>query len=110
MNMTISKNTPAKGQFRHIVFKDKGVWYAVALEFNIVESSDDPRLAYFNLLQAVDGYIAAIRKIKGARNFASLNQTPDAEYQKLWDTLVSGKLIKSPYQINSFGISSAVHA
>jgi hypothetical protein len=82
----------------------------VALEFNIVESSDDPRLAYFSLLQAVDGYIAAMQKIKGARNFATLNQTPDAEYQKLWDKLTSGKPVKSPFQIDSFGISSAVHA
>ena len=108
--MTISKNTPINGQFRHIVFKDKGVWYAVALEFNIVESSEDPRLAYFNLLQAVDGYIAAMRKIKGARNFVALNQVPAAEYLKLWNALNSGKSVKSPYQINSFGISSALHA
>lgn len=108
--MTLSKNTPAKGQFRHIVFKDKGVWYAVALEFNIVESSEDPRLAYFNLLQAVDGYIAAMKKIKGVRNFSALNQVPDTEYQKLWDVLTSEKPVKSPYQINSFGISSTVHA
>lgn len=108
--MIISKNTPTDGKFRHIVFKDKDVWYAVALEFNIVESSDDPRLAYFSLLQAVDGYIAAMQKIKGARNFTALNQTPDPEYQKLWDKLTSGKPVKSPFQINSFGISATVHA
>ncbi len=108
--MTISKNTPLKGQFRHIVFKDKGVWYAVALEFNIVESSDDPRLAYFNLLQAVDGYIAAMRKIKGARNFSPLNQPPAKEYQELWNQLNSNKPVKSPYQVNSFGVSSTTHA
>lgn len=108
--MTISHNTPSNGKFRHIVFKDKKVWYAVALEFNIVESSDDPRLAYFNLLQAVDGYIAAMKKIKGARNFAALNQIPGSEYEKLWAMLNSGKSVKSPFQINSFGISSALHA
>ena len=108
--MTISKNVPDKGQFRHIVFKDKNVWYAVALEFNIIESSDDPRLAYFNLLQAVDGYIAAMRKIKGVRNFNALNQVPAEEYQKLWDILNSVKSVKSPYPINSFGVSSTVHA
>lgn len=108
--MVITKNTPSKGKFRHIVFKDDDVWYAVALEFNIVESSDDPRLAYFNLLQAVDGYIAAMQKIKGARNFSSLNQTPEPEYQKLWEKLVSGKAVKSPYQISSYGVSSVVHA
>ncbi len=99
-----------KGQFRHIVFKDKGVWYAVALEFNIVESSDDPRLAHFNLLQAVDGYIAAMKKIKGAKNYTALNQNADPEYEKLWSIVNSEKPIRSPYQINSFGISSASHA
>jgi len=104
------KNTPTKGQFRHIVFKDKGVWYAVALEFNIVESSDDPRLAYFNLLQAVDGYIASVQKIKGARNFSSLNQIPDSEYSDLWNNLNSETPVKSPYQVNSFGVSSVAHA
>ena len=48
-------NTSKAGKFRHIVFKDGATWYAVALEFNIVESSSDPKLAFFNLLQAVSG-------------------------------------------------------
>lgn len=106
----VLKNTPSKGQFRHIVFKDGKVWYAVALEFNIIESSEDPRLAYFNLLLAVDGYIAAMQKIKGARNFSALNQKSDEEYKKLWLILNSDKPIKSPYQINSFGITSSINA
>lgn len=100
------KNTPQNGTFRHIVFKDGNTWYAVALEFNIVESNDDPRLAFFSLLQAVDGYIASMKKIKGARNFSSLNQKADEEYEKLWAIVTSKKPIKSPYQINAFGVSS----
>lgn len=100
------KNTPKKGQFRHLVFKDGDTWYAVALEFNIVESSEDPKLAFFNLLQAVDGYIASMRKIKGARNFSALNQTPDPEYQEIWDNVNSDKPMKSPYQVNMYGVSS----
>ena len=47
-------NTPQKGKFRHIDFKDGDTWYAVALEFNIVEASDDPKLAFMSLLQAVN--------------------------------------------------------
>ncbi len=97
-------NTPKKGTFRHIVFKDKGVWYAVALEFNIVESSDDPKLAFFNLLQAVDGYIESAKKIKGSR-FYSLNQKSEPEYEKLWKILNSSKPIKSPYVVNMYGVS-----
>lgn len=100
------KNTPTSGTFRHIVFKDGDTWYAVALEFNIIESSEDPRLAYFSLLQAVDGYIASMKKIKGATNFSALNQKADEEYENLWAILHSKKPIKSPYQINAFGVSS----
>lgn len=98
-------NTPLKGKFRHIVFKDGNTWYAVALEFNIVESSDDPKLAFFSLLQAVGGYVEAAKNIKGSR-FQFLNQTPDAEYEKLWATIHSPKHIKSPYPISMYGYST----
>ena len=97
-------NTPTKGGFRYVVFKDGDTWYAVAMEFNIVESSDDPKLAFFNLLQAVDGYIESAKKIKGSR-FQSLNQTADPEYEKLWSILHSPKPIKSPYLVNMYGFS-----
>jgi len=98
-------NSPLKGKFRHIVFKDGDTWYAVALEFNIVESSDDPKLAFFNLLQAVDGYIESAKKIKGSR-FQSLNQITDLDYESMWKNLHSAKPIKSPYQINMYGVST----
>lgn len=97
-------NTPKKGSFRHIVFRDGDTWYAVALEFNIVESSDDPKLAFLSLLQAVSGYVASSNKIKGSR-FAPLNQKTDPEYEKLWSNLNSTKPIKSPFEINMFGVS-----
>ena len=97
-------NTLQKGKFRHIVFRDGDTWYAVALEFNIVESNDDPKLAYLNLLQAVSGYIQSSKKLKGAR-FSPLNQRPDPEYEQLWKTLNSPKNIKSPYEIDMYGIS-----
>ena len=101
MNM----NTTKEGKFRHIVFRDGDTWYAVALEFNIVESADDPRLAYFSLLQAVDGYLNSLRKIKGTR-FGPLNQEADPEYEKLWANLHSPKPVKSPYEINMYGVSA----
>ena len=99
-------NTPQKGKFRHIVFRDGDTWYAVALEFNIVESSDDPKLAYFSLLQAVSGYVASSKKIKGSR-LSPLNQKSDPEYEKLWSILNSPKPIKSPFEINMFGFAKA---
>ncbi len=36
------KNTLNKGSIRYIVFKEDDTWYGVALEFNIVESGDNP--------------------------------------------------------------------
>lgn len=99
-------NTPTRGRFRHIVFRDGDTWYAVALEFNIIESSNDPKLAFFNLLQAVSGYIQSMKKVRGTKGYAPLNQKPDPEYQKLWETLHSPKPVKSPYEINMFGYSA----
>ena len=102
------QNTPQKGAFRHIVFKDGGLWFAVAMEFNIVESSDDPKLALFNMYQAVSGYIQSIRKIKGLKGYEALNQTSDPEYEKLWSILKANKggPFKSPYIVDTFGHSA----
>lgn len=97
-------NAPQKGNFRHIVFRDGKTWYAVALEFNIVESSDDPKLAFLNLLQAVSGYIQSCKKLKGAR-LSPLNQKTDPEYEALWKNITSPKFIKSPYEIDMYGVS-----
>lgn len=97
-------NTPKKGNFRHIVFKDGNTWYAVALEFNIIESSDHPKLAFLSLLQAVSGYVTSCNKIKGSR-ISPLNQKTDPEYENLWKILNSSKPIKSPFEVDMFGIS-----
>ena len=96
-------NTPEKSNVRYIVFKDDDTWYAVALEFNIVESGDDPKIAMFNLFEAVTGYVESCQKIKGSR-YSSLNQKADSEYEKLWAIIKDGKSkIVSPYQIYSYG-------
>ncbi len=97
-------NTPQKGKFRHIVFKDGDTWYAVALEFNIVESNDDPKLAFMSLLHAVAGYVQSCKKLKGARH-APLNQKADLEYEKFWKILTSPKALKSPYLVDMYGYS-----
>lgn len=97
-------NTTQKGAVRCIVFKDSDTWYAVALEFNLVESSDDPMVAQNNLDEAIRGYIESQRKIKGSR-VSPLNQKVDQEYEVLWGKLISNKPIPSPYQVRSFGFT-----
>ena len=97
-------NTAQKGAVRCIVFKDADTWYAVALEFNIIESSDDPTVAQANLQDAIQGYVESQKKIKGSR-FSPLNQKPIKEYEDLWGMLNSRKSgpVKSPYQVKYFG-------
>lgn len=96
------KNTAQKGSVRYIVFREKDTWYAVGLEFNIVEYAEDPQIALFRLFEAMKGYIESFRMVKGARPY-TLNQKPDKEYEDLWNKLRAGRPVKSPYQIDSFG-------
>jgi hypothetical protein len=84
-----TKNTLQRGSVRYIVFKDDGVWYAVALEFNIVESGDDPREVLVSLFEAVKGYVKSARKIKARPN--CLNQKADQEYEAMWERLKNTK-------------------
>ena len=100
--MATFKNTAQKGSVRYIVFKEKDTWYAVGLEFNIVEYAEDPQIALFRLFEALKGYLESFRLIGGARPY-TLNQKPDKEYENLWNKLQAKKLVKSPYQIDSFG-------
>jgi len=50
-------STPSQGQVRYIVFNDQDIWYAAGLEFNIVESANDPRTALLNLFDALQGFV-----------------------------------------------------
>lgn len=97
-------NTPQKGMVRCIVFKDGNAWYGVALEFNIVESADDPDVVMFNLHNAIRGYVESQRKVKGSR-FYPLNQIPDTEYEKMWKGLHSSKPMPSPYNVKYYGVA-----
>ena len=98
-------NTPRKGAVRCIVFKDGDTWYGTALEFNIVESADDPIIAMVNLQEAIQGYVESIKKVKGLRDCSSLNQKPAEEYEKMWQGLNAEKPIPSPYEIYHYGIT-----
>lgn len=100
-------NTPQKGSSRYIVFREGKVWYAAALDLNIVEASDDPRNALVGMMDAIQGYVEAVRKIRGGRVNHLLNQKADPEYEKLWTALHGRKNVKSPYQIHSYGVTSA---
>jgi hypothetical protein len=103
----LNMNTPQKGKVRWIVFKEKDTWYASCLEFNIVESGDDARIALVNMFDTMTGYIESVRKVKGSR-YHALNQNTEEEYEKLWTIATSDKKIKSPLTIESFGYSSIV--
>jgi hypothetical protein len=102
------KNTVQKGSVRYIVFKEDHTWYAVGLEFNIVEEGDSPEVALANLFNAISGYLESFKKIKGARPHV-LNQKTDQEYESLWDKLSAAKPVPSPYQVATFG-RRLVHA
>ncbi len=97
-------NTLNKGKVRYVVFKDGATWYAVGLEFNIVESGDDPQVALINLFDALTGYVESCRKIKGTR-LKPLNQDCDQEYEKLWSIVTSEKK-KSPFKISTYGFAT----
>lgn len=79
----MSKNTLQKGSVRYIVFHENEKWYAVGLEFNVVEVGDSPQEATLLLYEALAGYVEAARKIKARP--AILNQKSDPEYEEMWD-------------------------
>ena len=104
------KNTLQKGSVRYIVFKDRGKWYAVALEFNIVEAGEDPREVLVSLFEAIQGYVKSARKIKARPHI--LNQFPDSEYQLLWDALKAGRGREAERipQVYAFGEKTLAYA
>ena len=83
------KNTLQKGSIRYIVFREANVWYAVGLEFNIVESGDTPREALILLFESIQGYVESAQKIKARPHI--LNQKTDPEYETMWQAVQEGK-------------------
>ena len=93
-------NTLQKGSVRYIVFLEKETWYAVGLEFNIVESGETPQEALILLFDAVQGYVESAQKMKARPGI--LNQKADAEYESLWNALIE-KRASQKHQIFTFG-------
>jgi hypothetical protein len=83
------KNNLKNGSVRYIVFKEANKWYAVGLEFNIVEEGDDPSEVLLFLFEAIRGYVNSAIKIKARPQI--LNQKADKEYEDLWDILQEKK-------------------
>ncbi len=112
MKSLIFKNTVQKGSFRYLVFKEDNIWYAVALEFNLVVSAKNSVEAFSELIEASKGYIEAVKEAN-FRPFP-LNQVPAKEYEDMWKVANSEKKtsIKSPYLIFNYGISKIenIHA
>jgi hypothetical protein len=81
------KNTYSRTAVRCIVFREKGTWYGVALEFNLVVDGDSPQVVFNELDQAARDYFCAAKKKK--LDVAVLNQIPDAEYERMWRSLDS---------------------
>jgi predicted RNase H-like HicB family nuclease len=96
------KNTLNKGSVRYIIFKEDGVWYGVALEFNIVEEGDNPVEVMASLFQAIEGYVETAQKLK--LRPMPLNQKPAREYEDMWDNLQENKEEDTKIeQVYSFG-------
>lgn len=95
------KNTLQKGSVRVMIYKEKDLWVGVALDFNIVETGDDPREVMIMLDEAIRGYVASAQKAKLRPNV--LNQIADKEYQDLWDKVHTNKKIPSMIQMHSYG-------
>jgi len=93
-------NNQGQKSVRYIVFKEEGSWHAVALEFNIVESGDDPREVLIMLFEAIKGYIDSAIK----NNIPEvLNQKPAEEYENLWKKLSKHEPVPSPFSVFTHG-------
>ncbi len=102
---TMKRNTIYNGSVRYVIFREGATWYGAALEFNIVESGDDPREVLLLLLEAIGGYVAAARAAKARPGV--LNQTPTAEYETLWQIGqgIKKRPVRSPIRIYTAGVS-----
>jgi hypothetical protein len=111
MKKHLFKNTKQNGSVRTIIFKEGRTWYGVALEFNIVESGDNPKEVALSLNEAITGYIESVDK-SGLSN-SVLNQKTDPEYEKLWKETTapkkqSGHTYQSIYSANLLSFPSLV--
>jgi len=105
INMPTIKNTINTGITRTLIFKERRVWYGLALELNVMVDGDDPREVSLLLQEAITGFLISARKEKLPN--MTVNQKPDKEYEILWNNLQKQKTkkpIKSPFKIYSAGL------
>lgn len=88
----MEKRTIKNNSVRYIVFKEADTWYAAGLEFNIVESGDDPDEALLLLFEAIRGYANSAKKLKSPQ---LLKQKTDPEYEKMWDDILDRHIAES---------------
>jgi len=100
------RNTLKKGSVRFLVFKERASFFGVALEFNIVVEVANPQEAFLFLNEAASGYLESAKKAKLRPHV--LNQKPDAEYEKMWQSHQDAKL-KEKYEhiVNNLPIFSS---
>lgn len=96
------KNTLQKGTLRCLVFQEDKTWYAVGLEFNIVESGDTPQEALLMLFEAAQGYLEPAQKIKARPPI--LNQKTDPEYEERWRNAQESKADRDVFFAGSLSI------
>ncbi|MEK7568536.1 MAG: hypothetical protein AAB497_00285 [Patescibacteria group bacterium] len=102
--MKAFKNTLQKGSVRYVVFKERDVFFGVALEFNVIVEAASQIEAIVLLNEAVQGYLESARKFKLRPHV--LNQAIEPEYEQMWQSVQGvGKRVaratKSPYVLSS---------
>lgn len=104
--MKVFKNTLQKGSVRYVIFKEKDIFFGVALEFNVVVEAASQIEAIVLLNEAVQGYLESARKFKLRPQV--LNQTVEPEYEQMWREVqergirkTSTQSTKSPYVLSS---------
>jgi hypothetical protein len=91
------------GYVRCIVFQEDGVWYGVALEYNIVESADTADVVYIQLQEAITGYREALSTSGDELIFVP---HVDPEYEQMWQELLTNVPIVSPIQVKYYGVTA----
>lgn len=101
------KNTLEKGSVRYVVFKEDEDWYAVGLEFNIVETGTTPQEALLLLFEALQGYVETAQKVKARP--AVLNQKVDPEYEEIFEQSRTAKKKKKKevFAIGEYSLPTA---
>lgn len=100
------KNTSYSGNVRTLIYEENGTWYAVALEFNIVETGDSPQEVMLLLNEALSGYVEAAHKAKSS--IGVLNQAVNPLFDKLWsiDHETTGKRKQRVYNAGTQSIAA----